>query len=361
MLPLFTGTGTPRGTSPRIVTMADDETRRSDFDDLDDAADETASDGLLPVGYPVKVTRAGEWLDDWAEILRVNTQPTSDNPTPTYDVLVKPMINVTTVSDEGGESVKDGDGNIFRLHSVWYVIRDKPYASEVVELRPDVDPEDAKKVAEYRKRYAQESWYRGAVADEKRRKSSVTVRVLRAGDVDKLASARANDDSDKPKPGGESLGIVDVSTPVDVNLYWMKDVLKHMKKFNPTVPKLPAGFGRSGATWFFHTAKSRKAMANNFNDVLLPSIREGLSDDKDAPLRGGALYLDGKKLAEDPEECGFPGYCHEYQRVCTWAIDEGIPFVFVGAGERYDEEAWRGVHHGRRTPARVVGCGCVVS
>ena len=112
MLPLFTGTGTPRGTSPRIVTMADDETRRSDFDDLDDAADETASDGLLPVGYPVKVTRAGEWLDDWAEILRVNTRPTSDNPTPTYDVLVKPMINVTTVSDEGGESVRDGDADI---------------------------------------------------------------------------------------------------------------------------------------------------------------------------------------------------------------------------------------------------------
>ena len=190
-----------------------------------------------------------------------------------------------------------------------------------------------------------------AAADEQRRKSSVTVRVLRAGDVDKLASARANDDGDKPKPGGKSLGVVDVSTPVDVNLYWMKDVLKHMKKFTPTVPKLPAGFGRSGATWFFHTAKSRKAMANNFNDVLLPSIREGLSDDKDAPLRGGALYLDGKKLAEDPEECGFPGYCHEYQRVCTWAIDEGIPFVFVGAGERYDEEAWRGIRtRPRRSP-----------
>ena len=114
MLLLFTGTGTPRGTSPRIVTMADDETRRSDFDDLDDAADETASDGLLPVGYPVKVTRAGEWLDDWAEILRVNTRPTSDNPTPTYDVLVKPGTELTTVSDGGNESVKDGNGNIFR-------------------------------------------------------------------------------------------------------------------------------------------------------------------------------------------------------------------------------------------------------
>ena len=167
----------------------------------------------------------------------------------------------------------------------------------------------------------------------------------------------ANDD----KPAGESLGVVDVSSPVDVNLYWMKDVLEHMKKFNPTVRKLSGGIEKSGAVWRFHTAKSRKAMANNFNDVLLPSIREGLSDDKDKPLRGGALYLDGKKLAEDPEECGFPGHCHEYQRVCTWAIDEGVPFVFVAPGERYDDEAWRGVHHGRRTPARGVGCGCVVS
>ena len=336
--------------------MADDETRRSDFDDLDDAPEETASDALLPVGYPVRVTRAGEWLKDWAEILRVHTPPTSDNPTPTYDVLVKPGTDLTTVSDGGNESVTDGNGNIIQLHSIWYVIRDKPYPSEVVELRPDVDPDDAKKVAEYRKNYAKDSWYRAAVADEKRRRSHVTVRVLRAGDVEKLASM-ANDD----KPAGESLGVVDVSSPVDVNLYWMKDVLEHMKKFNPTVRKLSGGIEKSGAVWRFHTAKSRKAMANNFNDVLLPSIREGLSDDKDKPLRGGALYLDGKKLAEDPEECGFPGYCHEYQRVCTWAIDEGVPFVFVAPGERYDDEAWRGVHHGRRTPARGVGCGCVVS
>ena len=236
--------------------MADDETRRSDFDDLDDAPDETASDALLPVGYPVRVTRAGEWLKDWAEILRVHTPPTSDNPTPTYDVLVKPGTELTTVSDGGNESVKDGNGNIFQLHSVWYVIRDKPYPSEVVELRPDVDPDDAKKVAEYRKNYAKDSWYRAAVADEKRRRSHVTVRVLRAGDVEKLASM-ANDD----KPAGESLGVVDVSSPVDVNLYWMKDVLEHMKKFNPTVRKLSGGIEKSGAVWRFHTAKSRKAMA----------------------------------------------------------------------------------------------------
>ena len=333
--------------------MADDETRRSDFDDLDDAPEETASDALLPVGYPVRVTRAGEWLKYWAEILRVHTPPTSDNPTPTYDVLVKPMINVTTVSDEGGESVRDGDGNIFRLHSVWYVIRDKPYASEVVELRPDVDPEDAKKVAEYRKRYAQESWYRGAVADEKRRKSSVTVRVLRAGDVDKLASARANDDGDKPKPGGKSLGVVDVSTPVDVNLYWMDEVLKKMSKFNPTLPKpAVAGWHKNVAVFFFHTDKSRRAMKKNFHEVLMPAIREGLE------RKGGALYLDGRELAEDPEECGFAGHCHEYQRVACWAIDRGVPFVFVPAGERYDRSAWEEVRHGRRDP-EPSGRGCV--
>ena len=183
-----------------FVTMTDDTMQRpDDFDDLDDVAEETTSDGLLPVGHPVKVTRAGEWLGDWAEILGVHTPPSPDNPTPTYDVLVKPMIHVTTVSDERGESVKDGDGHIFRLHSLWYVIRDKVYPSEVVELRPDVDSDAAKKVAEYRKKYAQESWYRGAVADAKRRTSNVTVRVLRGGDVDELA---VNRERRRKKRGG---------------------------------------------------------------------------------------------------------------------------------------------------------------
>ena len=180
--------------------MTDDTMQRpDDFDDLDDVAEETTSDGLLPVGHPVKVTRAGEWLGDWAEILGVHTPPSPDNPTPTYDVLVKPMIHVTTVSDERGESVKDGNGHIFRLHSLWYVIRDKVYPSAVVELRPDVDSDAAKKVAEYRKKYAQESWYRGAVADAKRRTSNVTVRVLRSGDVDELA---VNRDADGKNAGG---------------------------------------------------------------------------------------------------------------------------------------------------------------
>ena len=57
--------------------------------------------------------------------------------------------------------------------------------------------------------------------------------------------------------------------------------------------------------------------------------------------------------------CGFPGHCHEYQRVCTWAIDKGVPFVFVAEGEKYDAEKWGAVHHGRREPAPK-GCGCVV-
>ena len=143
---------------------------------------------------------------------------------------------------------------------------------------------------------------------------------------------------------------------MDVNLYWMKDVLKHMKKFTPTVPKLPAGFGRSGATWFFHTAKSRRWRTTSTTSCCRRSRK--IYDDKDAPLRGGALYLDGKKLAEDPEGAGSRG---------TATVPEGLhlgvenPVVFVGAGERYDEEAWRRVHHRRRTPARGVGCGCVMS
>ena len=121
-------------------------------------------------------------------------------------------------------------------HSLWYVIRDKVYPSEVVELRPDVDSDAAKKVAEYRKKYAQESWYRGAVADAKRRTSNVTVRVLRGGDVDELAVPCADADG-KNAAVGVGLGVDEVSTPVNVNLYWMHDVLQHMSKFNPTVPK----------------------------------------------------------------------------------------------------------------------------
>ena len=91
------------------------------------SVDAAPADGLLPVGTPVRVTRAGEWLGDWAEILKVHTPAGEASPVHTYDVLVKPMTDVTTVSDNRGPSVTDGNGRIFQLHSVWYVITDKPY------------------------------------------------------------------------------------------------------------------------------------------------------------------------------------------------------------------------------------------
>ena len=78
----------------------------------DDAAPASSDAALLPVGHPVRVKRAGEWLDEWAEILAVKSPPTAESPVARYDVLVKPMIDVTTVSDERGPGVRDGDGNV---------------------------------------------------------------------------------------------------------------------------------------------------------------------------------------------------------------------------------------------------------
>ena len=115
-------------------------------------------------------------------------------------------------------------------------------------------------------------------------------------------------------------------------------------------------------TFFSHTDESREAMKNNYEEVLMPSFREGLAPPGGKPLRGGELYLDGKLLAEDPDTCGFPGYGYEYQRVCVWAVDEQVPFVFVPAGQNYDAEAWKAVYHGRREPpARgcMDACACV--
>ena len=309
---------------------------------LDDPSTDAApADGLLPVGTPVRVTRAGAWLGDWAEILKVHTPVSEASPVPTYDVLVKPGIDFTTVSDDGGPSVTDGNGRSFQLHSVWYVITDKPYPAEVVELQPETDPDAAEKLAEYRRKYESEAWYRRAFADEKRRRSNVTVRVLLNSDAPAISAI------------GPERGMDEVAVPVDVNLYWMDEVLKKMSKFNPTLPKpAVAGWHKNVAVFFFHTDKSRRAMKKNFHEVLMPAIREGLE------RKGGALYLDGRELAEDPEECGFAGHCHEYQRVACWAIDRGVPFVFVPAGERYDRSAWEEVRHGRRDP-EPSGCGCV--
>jgi len=313
----------------------------------DDAAPASSDAALLPVGHPVRVKRAGEWLDEWAEILAVKSPPTAESPVARYDVLVKPMIDVTTVSDERGPGVRDGDGNYFRLHTVWYVITDKPYPDEVVELTPETDPDAETKIRAYQKKYEQDGFMRKLYADEKRRTSEVTVRALMNADVERVAAAG---------PGR----VDEVSVPVDVNLYWMKPVLEVMTKYRPTVAKgMTAGWHKP-VTFFFHTDKSREAMKNNYEKVLMPSFREGLAPPGGKPLHGGKLYLDGKLLAEDPEKCGFPGYCYEYQHVCVWAVDEQVPFVFVPAGQNYDAEAWKAVHHGRREPpARGCMDACV--
>ena len=326
----------------------------------DPGVDAAPADGLLPVGTPVRVTRAGAWLGDWAEILKVHTQAGEASPVPTYDVLVKPRIDITTVSDDRGPSVTDGNGKTFQLHSVWYVITDKPYPAEVVELQPETDPDAAKMIEAYRLKYESDAWYRGAVADEKRRRSSVTVRVLLNSDAREVSAI------------GPERAIDEVAVSVDVNLFWMDGVLKTMSKYNPTMISrgFVGGLRKNVAVFFFHTEKSRKAMEKNFHEVLMPAIREGLlaasGDDARASARssaakreGATLYLDGHELAEDPEACGFAGHCHEYQRVLCWAVDRGVPLVFVPAGERYDRSAWKEVRHGRRDPVSS-GCGCVV-
>ena len=321
------------------------------------SVDAAPADGLLPVGTPVRVTRAGEWLGDWAEILKVHTPAGEASPVHTYDVLVKPMTDVTTVSDNRGPSVTDGNGRIFQLHSVWYVITDKPYPAEVVELQPEADPDAAEMIEAYRRQYESDAFYRGLVADEKRRRSNVTVRVLLNSDARELSAI------------GPTRGFDEVAVSVDVNLYWMDEVLKAMKKYKPTIPSNVRGLRKNAVVFFFHTEKSRMAMKKNFHEVLVPAIREGLlaanGDDARASAGssvakrgGGTLYLDGHELAEDPETCGFAGHCYEYQHVLCWAIDRGVPLVFVPAGERYDRSAWQEVRHGRRD-LESTGCGCV--
>ena len=126
----------------------------------DDAAAPASSDAaLLPVGHPVRVKRAGEWLDEWAEILAVKSPPTAESPVARYDVLVKPKTDLSTVSDERGPGVRDGDGRYFRLDTLWYVITDKPYPDEVVELTPETDADAETKIRAYQARPIHRSPY----------------------------------------------------------------------------------------------------------------------------------------------------------------------------------------------------------
>ena len=141
------------------------------------SVDAAPADGLLPVGTPVRVTRAGEWLGDWAEILKVHTPAGEASPVHTYDVLVKPMTDVTTVSDNRGPSVTDGNGRISSCTACG-TSSQTSLAAEVVELQPEADPDAAEMIEAYRRQYESDAFYRGLVADEKRRRSNVTVRVL---------------------------------------------------------------------------------------------------------------------------------------------------------------------------------------
>ena len=124
----------------------------------------------------MRVTRAGEWLGDWAEILKVHTPAGEASPVHTYDVLVKPMTDVTTVSDNRGPSVTDGNGRIFQLHACGTSSQTSPRRG--CRASAEADPDAAEMIEAYRRQYESDAFYRGLVADEKRRRSNVTVRVL---------------------------------------------------------------------------------------------------------------------------------------------------------------------------------------
>ena len=85
-----------------------------------------SAEAPLAVGQPVRVKQAGQWIDKWAEVLAVN-------PNGTFDVVVKPFIKDSTVSDERGEMVRGPDGEVYRLDSSWYPLKEKSYPDEVVE------------------------------------------------------------------------------------------------------------------------------------------------------------------------------------------------------------------------------------
>ena len=112
----------------------------------------------------------------------------------------------------------------------------------------------------YRRQYESDAFYRGLVADEKRRRSNVTVRVLLNSDARELSAI------------GPTRGFDEVAVSVDVNLYWMDEVLKAMKKYKPTIPSNVRGLRKNAVVFFFHTEKSRMAMKKNFHEVLVPAI-----------------------------------------------------------------------------------------
>ena len=115
----------------------------------------------------------------------------------------------------------------------------------------------------YRRQYESDAFYRGLVADEKRRRSNVTVRVLLNSDARELSAI------------GPTRGFDEVAVSVDVNLYWMDEVLKAMKKYKPTIPSNVGGLRKNAVVFFFHTEKSRMAMKKNFHEVLVPAYSGG--------------------------------------------------------------------------------------
>ena len=87
-----------------------------------------SAEAPLAVGQPVRVKQAGKWIDKWAEVLAVN-------PNGTFDVVVKPFIETCTVSDEKGEVVRTPDGEVYRLDSKWYPLKEKPYQTRSLQTR----------------------------------------------------------------------------------------------------------------------------------------------------------------------------------------------------------------------------------
>lgn len=249
-----------------------------------------SAEAPLAVGQPVRVKQAGQWIDKWAEVLAVN-------PNGTFDVVVKPFIKDSTVSDERGEMVRGPDGEVYRLDSSWYPLKEKSYPDEVVEN------EDEAAIAKYLSHIRRDAFYQHIVDEEKRRSAPIEIMIVAHAAAATKASFKA----------------------VTVDLSSMHTVLDKMATFNFKQGGL--GVNRRHQTKFFwHTSASREAMKHNFK-VLTEAVG------------GRKFYLDGRELREDP------GNWHvwELQRVCIWAADNKVPLVVLGPTDEYDATKWKDV------------------
>lgn len=246
---------------------------------------------MLAVGQPVRVKKAGEWLDDWAEVLAVNADGT-------YDVVVKPYVLTgrhSTLSDERGEMIEEPDGEYHRLDSSWYPLKDKAYPDEVVAN------EDESVIAKYLEYVQRDAPIQRIRDDLNRLRKPVEIMVVaHAAEATKASF-----------------------TPLTVDLSDMTEVLDKMATFNLKDGGMGVDSNQT-TTFFWHTKASREAMKGNFK-VLSEAVGSRM------------MYLDGRQLGQDPTN----RYCHELQRACVFSADNKVPIVVLSDGEKYDDAKWK--------------------